>query len=389
MLTPDYDRSILNLVAALCGDQAPDRDNYPPLPELASLGLERRPVLLLVLDGLGYAYLSRHPRSVLYQHLRGRLTSVFPTTTAAAVTGLALGVSARQHSITGWFTYLRELGCVAAPLPMVPRGGGKGFEQLGVEAGQLLDSGPLFSRLERPVQVVSPAYIADSAFSQALFPGVVRQPYTSLRQMCRLLRRALKGGGNPLVWGYWTRFDGLAHEFGINSPVVAEHFAELDQAFGRLIRSLEGSGALVMVTADHGLIDTSPARVVSLEAHPGLQALLRLPLCGEPRAAFCYLNPGAEPAFEAYVNEHLGHCCGCYPSAQLADAGLFGRGLDGARFRERIGDYILLPRENWIFKDRLLQETPFEQIGVHGGLSDEELYVPLILWEDGGPAVIG
>jgi hypothetical protein len=40
-----------------------------------------------------------------------------------------------------------------------------------------------------------------------------------------------------------------------------------------------------------------------------------------------------------------------------------------------------MPEGSWIVKDRLLTERPFEQIGVHGGLSADELYVPLVIAE--------
>ena len=159
MLSPDYDCSIVNLISAVAGSQAPAADLYPPLALLDNARCQQRPVALLVIDGLGYQFLQQFPDSALARHTVQRLTSVFPTTTATAVTALALGVPAQQHGITGWFTYLRELGSVVMPLPFMPRGGGSCYKDLGVSAAMMLDARPLLPRLNRGVQVSSPSYI--------------------------------------------------------------------------------------------------------------------------------------------------------------------------------------------------------------------------------------
>ncbi|MGD9172160.1 MAG: hypothetical protein PVI97_19240, partial [Candidatus Thiodiazotropha sp.] len=50
--------------------------------------------------------------------------------------------------------------------------------------------------------------------------------------------------------------------------------------------------------ADQGQVDTGPADRISLDDHPALLEMLSLPLCGEPRAAYCYLQLGCEQAFD-------------------------------------------------------------------------------------------
>ncbi|OMH30435.1 hypothetical protein BGP75_17750 [Motiliproteus sp. MSK22-1] len=381
MLLPDYNNSIVNLVSSLVSKDAPVRGIYPQLPVLDEYRLDQRPVVLLVIDGLGYNFLCQHSDSFLYQALAGQLTSVFPTTTATAVTALALGVPAQQHGITGWFTYFRELGCVAAPLPFTPRGGGRDFSELGVRAEALLDAAALLPTLSRPATLVNPCYIADSPYSQALFGGVDRQSHRHLSGLFDALSQALAQPGNPLVWSYWTELDGMAHQYGINSEQVAKHFRQIDREFADFSARIAGSGAAIVVTADHGLIDTAPDRTVHVDQHPKLAEMLQLPLCGEPRAAFCYLKSGYEDAFDQYVESHLTESICSYRSRDVLEAGWFGLGEPSQRLPERIGDRVLLPRDNWIIKDRLLQEQSFEQIGVHGGLSEEELLVPLVVVE--------
>ncbi len=117
--------------------------------------------------------------------------------------------------------------------------------------------------------------------------------------------------------------------------------------------------------------------MIRLEEHPRLARTLRLPLCGEPRVAFCYVEPDRQDEFEACVREELHPLCSVYSSRALLEQGFYGLGEVHPRFAERIGDYTLLMNEHAVIKDRLLGERPFDQVGVHGGLSSAELYVPL------------
>ncbi|MCW8886487.1 MAG: alkaline phosphatase family protein, partial [Motiliproteus sp.] len=282
---------------------------------------------------------------------------------------------------TGWFTYLKELGCVAAPLPFIPRGGGSCFARFGIKASEILDHRALMPQLDGRGVLVTPQYIANSSYSEALFGDIDRKPFLDLEGYFSQIVSAVEEASNTVVWAYWTELDAMAHSCGIDSDQVATHFQELDDGFARLQQQLAGTDAILVATADHGLIDTRQDRIVHLHQHPELEAMLRLPLCGEPRAAFCYLRPGAKSDFDRYIQEHLSHCLDLFDCDDIVDQGWFGRGAQAPRFRERIGDRLLLPKENWIVKDRLLQESPFDQIGVHGGLSAEELYVPLVIAE--------
>jgi hypothetical protein len=322
---PDYaGGSIANLMSAILAAGGAAGASSPPTRLLDPAELaETRNLVLLVVDGLGEALLQRIGRGgVLHAHRRGVLTSVFPTTTAAAVSTFLTGLAPQQHAITGWFTYLRELGTVAAILPFRARGGGMALPPSAAAA--VLDRPSVFSRMPRRRSiVVSHERIAESIFSRTTTRGAERIAYRDLRGCLAAVRAALASGpGRKYVYAYWPDLDSLAHVRGIGSGEVAALLLELDAAFGDFLDDIRGSGTLVLVTADHGLIDTAPQRTIALADHPRLADCLALPLCGEPRLAYCYLRPGRVQAFLDYVHEHLGHCCEPHESAAvLAAAG--------------------------------------------------------------------
>ena len=79
--------------------------------------------MLLIVDGLGDGFLQRRGAGgELARRRRGAITSVFPPTTAAAITTSYTGCTPLEHGLTGWYTYFGAAGCVAAALPFRSRG---------------------------------------------------------------------------------------------------------------------------------------------------------------------------------------------------------------------------------------------------------------------------
>ena len=128
MLKPDYETgSIVNLMASLAQSMGASTNPYAPLSSLNSKQLaESQNLILLVIDGLGYEFLQKYRQdSFIAQHIKQSLTSVFPSTTATAITAFATALPAQQHAITGWYMYFKEIKQVMAVLPFKPRGEGR------------------------------------------------------------------------------------------------------------------------------------------------------------------------------------------------------------------------------------------------------------------------
>ncbi len=377
---PDYrGQGIVNLTATLINA----RGGTARVPELhalpASAIADARHVLLLVLDGLGSRWLARHSAgSALAAHHVAELTSVFPTTTASAITTFLTGDAPQQHAVTGWFMWFRELGAVLSVLPGNPRYGGVGYAQAGVDLDKLLGHRPIVERMRTQSVLVSPSYIARSDFNLAHLGNARLVTHKSPEQLFRASARAIRKAREPsYLYAYWPGLDGIGHEHGMESPQAVAHFRELDERFAAFLESIAGTDTAVLVTADHGHLDCGREDVIDLADHPDLADCLRIPLCGEPRAAYCYLRPGRVERFRAYWRDRLADRFDLHSSQDLIDAGLFGTGAPHPRLLERVGDMTLISCGRAIITERLPTERDFSQIGVHGGLSADELYVPL------------
>ncbi|PQJ95930.1 alkaline phosphatase family protein [Chromatium okenii] len=386
MNIPDYHGgSIVNLMHSIIHA----RGGYSDVPTLNAVPVDTlahaKNLILLVIDGLGAHWLAHHaPHGMLHRAQRTTLTSVFPSTTASAITTYLTGAAPLQHGITGWFTYLRELGCVMTILTGKPRYGGISYRQAGVDPVQLFGHTPIFDRINTPSVMISPQHIARSDFSLAHAGRAEVIAYDGLtdlfQQTLQVLHRPQLRRTQRFLCLYWPALDSIGHAQGMNSAAAVAHLAQIERAIANFLAAAAGTDTLLLVCADHGQLDTSPAERIELADHPELAECLLLPLCGEPRAAFCYVRAGKERAFEQYCQQVLGEQVEMIPSWQLVENGLFGFGTPHPHFMERIGDYCLLPRGQRVIYDRLPSEKPYVQIGVHGGLSAAELMVPLCVF---------
>ena len=377
-MRPDYGGgSLVNLIASIaeaCG--GPRR--HLPLKALAAGELAAaRNVVLLVIDGLGDNYLMRRGAGgELARRRKAAITSVFPSTTASAITTSYTGCTPLEHGLTGWFTYFGEAGCVGAPLPFRTRGDHLTLRSKGLTPERAFPAEPLFGALQTRSIVVTHRDIVDSDYNVRHCAGAERRAYASLEELVDQVEAAVKSGAQrKFVYAYWPEYDAISHRYGSQGAQAFRQFETIDAAFGELLARLSGTDSMVVATADHGFIDVAPED--SLELTPSLCAQLRFPLCGERRVVYCHVH---EPkSFIENAQDWLGERADVKPSRELADEGWFGPGTAHPRFAERIGDVALLMRGSYTVKDWTPGEPRHLHIGNHGGPSEDEMKIPLIV----------
>lgn len=367
-MLPDYeDGSIVNLMASiekeLCG-----KPQYNGLDIFSEDDLKCKNILLIVIDGLGYEWLMKNAKnSVMARYLRGSITSIFPAGTAACVTSFATGVPVQQHAITGWFTYINELDYVAIPLRSCKRGSDLVNPRI-VKVNRIKT---LDSKINATPYCIVGKEIVDSIFTRHFFPRSKRIGYDNLKGYFRAVREVIKiNNERKYIYAYWPRFDEISHMYGTNSRKLKEHFLKIDKEFSILIKRLEGTNTALILTADHGLTNSKTIKIDKT-----MQNMLLQPLSGERRIAYCYTS---SKDFESYVKKKYGKYCRLYKSSLLLKEGYFGRYKQNKNLLKRIGDYILVMKEGYAIIDVLKGEGRYANIGNHGGVSKEEMKIPLI-----------
>ena len=385
MHLPNYrDGSLVNLMQSILTGLGATGAGDGAHGHLSSLGpdeiADARHVVLVVVDGLGQAQLDSGPAPALGASLRGTMTSVFPSTTASAVTTLLTGLAPVEHGMTGWFMWLRELESVIAPLPFTTRAGGTSLTELGVEPDDIFIAPTVFERARADCHAVQPADLVDSRYSRSHTRGAAS---TGFRRLGELVDCIVDIVGNArertYVSAYWPVLDTLSHRFGAASSRTRRHLAAINAHFERLRAALTGSGTLLVLTADHGFVDVRPETRLDVGSVSGLGPMLSRPLCGEPRVAYCYVREAHRAEFARWADDALDGAGDVVESASMVEDGWFGLADPHPRLLERVGDFALVMRDDYAITDRLAGEKPFRQIGVHGGVSRDEMQVPLVV----------
>jgi len=377
-MKPDYaGGGLVNLLASVvagCGGRA----LHAPLRELGAAEIASATnVVLFIIDGLGDGYLRRRGAGgELERRRRSAITSVFPPTTASAITTSYTGCTPLEHGLTGWFTYFGAAGCVAAALPFRSRGDFLPLSRRGVVPDQVYRMKGIFESLPVRSIVVTYKDIVDSAYNQHHCRGTERVACETLPQLVAGIEAAVKSGPErKLIYAYWPEYDMASHPQGSESAAALEKFAAVDEAFGKLMARLSGTDTIVVATADHGFIDVPPEECLELPAT--LAAQLRLPLSGERRVVYCHVHSPED--FQRRAKDWLGERADVMPSRELVDEGWFGPGTPHPHFAERIGDVALVMRGRYTVKDWIPGEPRHLHIGNHGCTSEDEMMIPLIV----------
>ena len=397
--------SVLQLLApaATAGLDLPplDRD---VLPEAITQGV--RTVIVLLADGLGYLQLQREIAAGNAPNL-GRLvarategdadvaynpiTSVFPTTTVAALGSLNSGVAPSHHGLLGYTLYLPEFGMVAEMIRWGPLNRRVSFAdpEFGHAPEAFFWAETVYQRLQAAgvsrTFAVNPNYFSGTALTRMLHQKATYAGYVTTSSLEPIVSRLLCGSAQTTyVYAYWPTIDTVAHLVG---PLTPEHGAEVagfDLQFGRLVGALEGRGdTLLLLTADHGHIDTDPAAAVVLAEYPDLLRMLRSSPSGERRVTFLHPRPGATADVVACAREQLGGVAGTMLRDDAVELGLFGPGQLSERAAGRIGEVLLFPKGNLSLVapiDNPDPNAPKPPVfrGLHGGLTPDEALVPLL-----------
>lgn len=381
---PNYrDGSIVNLMSSINEVFGGSKSLYQPL-KLKGFDISKisnKNVVLIVIDGLGYEYLKKYGKNgFLHKNLKGKITSVFPATTASAITSFRTGVAPQQHGLSGWFMYLQEIGTVAAVLPFTARAGDFSLDKK-IKYGDIYNQKSFFEGLGTTSFLLSHKDYYNSAYSILTSRGAKKLAFSNLNNFFKQIENTMrKGRRRKFMLAYWDKLDSIYHRKGTDSEKSLKHFLWLDKKIATLAKSLKDSNTAIIVTADHGVINTKEDnKIIKLENHPKLTETLALPLSGEPRVVYCYVKPHKVRQFESYVKTKFKSVCKLYESEDLIRKNYFGLYKPNEKLKNRVGDYTLIMKNNFIMKDLVLGEDRTIFIGNHGGVSKEEMFVPLIV----------
>lgn len=353
-------------------------------------------VVTILLDACGYLLLKRvlaespdHPLTSLVK--RGRMTpttSVFPSTTAVALSTLHTGLPPIRHGITGYRMYMPDRGVLANMIRLSPEMDERPRRLIRERDGakKLIGVPTIHERLaEARVMSVTMLRkaIAWSGLSEMHCAGAEMASFVSAPDMFVTIRKLLarKMPSKMCVWAYWDALDTIQHQYGVwqdeGEAELAAFGAALDRELLTPLRKAKEKVTLIF-TADHGQVQVNRPDVFELKSVGGADEALNLPPAGTSRAAYLYSQ---DEGWLSSLGKKLGRKGWVIPTETAIEEGLWGVGKPKREFRGRVGDRVVLMNGRRVAFYPYYEGAKPEHLigGRHGGLHEEEMLTPLIV----------
>lgn len=358
---PDYKNSIANLACSILKEFGVAGGTEVSLKMCDELLQKKyKNIVILLLDGMGKCIMDGNlsKEGFFAKHLVGTYSSVFPPTTVAATTSILCGKNPVEHSWLGWDCYYKEINKNVTVFLNTESGTDRPAADFNVPWTYC----PYNGVVEQIRAAGGQAYYA-TPFVEP-HPGDFKGICARIKELCEM-------DGKKYVYGYWNEPDYTMHRKGCFHEDSKAILVELEKTVQELCDELEDT--LVIVTADHGHMDSVG---VAIEEYPELlQCLVRLPSI-EPRALNLYVKEGMHQQFEELFRKEFGEKFLLLTKAEVRAQQLFGIGEEHPRFDEMLGDYLAVAIDDLTIYNTTEEKEYF--IGVHAGLTEEEMIIPFI-----------
>ena len=362
-------------------------------------------VVLFLIDGFGWRFFEKFQEAPFLKTIARtekveRLTTQFPSTTAAHITTLHTGMSVGEHGIFEWIYYEPTLDAIIAPLLFSFAGTFQRdtLKQVGAKPQQLFPNNTLYQSLKKhgvASTIFQHREYTPSSFGDVIFSGAKAVGYKTLPEALTNLAEALAKSTSSRDYYilYNEKIDAISHEYGPNSPQTSAEIRvflmTMETIFQKALRG-NRKKILFLLTADHGQSEIDPQTTVYLNREPrfaGIEKYLKTNRQGEllvpggsARDFFLYIRAGMVEEAQAFLAARLEGQAEVRKVAELMSEGYFGARLS-PMFCARAGDLVILPYryESVWWYDKNKHEQKYH--GHHGGLTPQEVEIPLLMWE--------
>lgn len=341
-----------------------------------SLGFPKAQSAVVVLvDGLGYWNLvsrkghAPYLRSLLNNSANQRpITTCVPSTTVAAMATFGTGTCPGLTAMTGYTQKNPKTGALSqliqfrdAPDPKDLQRQPTIFESL--------------SNLGVRANHVSLSKFEDSPLTQAAFRGAKFISGTTAR--ARIINAANSTKTPGLTYLYLRDIDKIGHNYGWNSNNWVSTFEQIDSQLNLLRKNCQ-KGTLIVITADHGMVESNPDLSIDIAKDSRLIKGVKL-VGGEPRSVMLYAESGENPEDIAlrWANV-LQDKALVRTKEQAIKDGVFGKVSPLAL--SVIGDVLVQAKSSVTIVDsRIETEKAMNLPSVHGSMSAMEMDIPCLI----------
>ena len=376
---PDYNNSILNLITSILKyyNVETKHDSLKVLDE--KLEKKYRNIVFIVLDGMGEHILkSISPNGYFMKNNIKCITSVFPSTTTAALTTYYSGKPPFESGWIAWSQYFKEYGIAIDMLSHKESYLKEDISKAKINVFEsVVNYEPIFNRIENASKETK-AYEITPEYSDRRSKRSLRA--NNLTEICDNIKLICKNKDeNNFIFAYSDNPDGLLHKYGCASQEAKEMVIDAEKQIEKLREELP-EDTLIIISADHGHKDIT--KVYDLLEYPQIQDCLIMPASLESRAIAFWVKEDKKQEFEKLFNKEFSEDFLLLSKEEVLKKHILGYGDKHKKIDDFIGDYLAISISNSIIRLQtyLADGKPVKK-STHCGLTKEEMEVPLIVIE--------
>lgn len=329
----------------------------------------RRKVLVILVDGMGaeniLARAGHAPRLASAISTGATSYSSFPSTTSTNIASFATGLEPGETGFIGQVVldarFDRSLNLL--------NGWTTETDPLLWQPHQTISE--LASELGVKCNVIAAQEYRDTGFTTATMRGALFHGVDSLEDRFAKALELLSASEDSINYLYVPELDKFGHMNGWEGPGWSLLLEEIAALIDRLTSRIPADSGVV-VTADHGMLDTNED--LKFELMPLLSPFDVKFVGGDTRATYLYLN---DPSSAQRICNEIGSNQ-AFSAHRAADVATW-LGPISASALQRMPDLVLLARGSFtLYHEHFSKPKSYRMVAHHGGLTNQELRIPLI-----------
>ena len=339
--------------------------------------------IFILADGLGCHFVDHlGADSFLSDKMVMRINTVFPSTTAAALTTFATGLWPSEHAITGWWVYLPLIGEPVTVLTGERKRDNKNLLELGVESKDIYPRESILASSKMNVVGVVPSTLSASVFTKYTLGNGKIIHYNSIQEAFQIAIDACVRSNKTrnFVYLYLPDIDLNAHATGIYSEQTLTAVTELNNMCERMNNDIEDDTRVVM-SADHGHLEAPESEKVRLKPEYTFRDLLSSEPAGDARVLYFRSRPACQDRLKMLLCENLGDNFAVMDLNEFLELEILGPRITPLSL-DRLGDVIAISKGTSALEygSHTQGVSMMDLKSVHSGLSRQEMEVPLIVF---------
>lgn len=378
IVLPNYEHCILNTITSILKyyNVETNSNSLESLDE--KLKKKYKNIILLVLDGMGEHILNElSPNGFFKENEIDCVTSVYPSTTTAALTTYYAGKPPYETGWIAWSQYFKEYGRALDMLSHRESYKGENIKGAKIDVFKtVVNYKTIFEKIEEASPNVKafeimPEY-SDRRANRSIRANNIDELIDNIETLCDL-------PNENFIMAYCDNPDSLLHKFGVDSEEAKIFIKEAEEKIEKLVESLP-KDTIVIISADHG--HKNIEKWYTLLDYPQIQECLIMPASLESRCITFWVKENMREVFVERFNKEFSSEFLLLTKEELLEKNILGFGEKHPKIDDFIGNYIALSISSSIIRlETFLADGKPVKKSTHCGLTKEEMEVPLIVVE--------